>query len=228
MKRYEMMHCYNFRDLGGCPSATGFFPDGVFFRSDAPINLTKEEIDQIYHLGVRTVIDLRYPDESERRYSSLTTDKRFTCYNISLGTGSLPESEEAIPESYLQFVQNEMAMQPILEILAHSDHATLFHCTAGKDRTGVIAAILYLLADCKEEDIIADYQVSYTFIKKIIERLRRDNPDLPAYAGQSKPEYMEQFLQRFHQSYGSITNYLRAISLTEETMIKLKEKVTYI
>ena len=84
-------------------------------------------------------------------------------------------------EGYCEIVRDEAPL--VAAALSHTvralqSGAVLFHCTAGKDRTGVLAALLYLLLGVAEEDIIADYQVSFTYNEKGINRLLAGNPVL--------------------------------------------------
>ena len=96
---------------------------------------------------------------------------------------------------------------------------------AGKDRTGCIAALLLALAGVDRLDILADYQVSELYIRPVIRWMRETRADLPAYVGSSKPEYLEDCLDRLEETYGSVAGYLRAIGLTETTLGKLKDKL---
>lgn len=225
MKRYDIQHCKNLRDIGGCPVPSGYVPYGRFFRSDQPYELSNDECKLMNQLKITTVIDLRYQEEVKRKPCAFATLPLITYRNISLGVGTLPMSESAIPLSYLDYIENKEAMCAIFSVLADAPGAVLFHCAAGKDRTGVVAALLLLLAGAKTCDIIADYQVSYIFIKEIIDQLKSDNPDLPAFAGQSKAEYMDTFLNLFHQKYPDIQTYLKEAGLSAAQIYSLSHKL---
>jgi len=105
------------------------------------------------------------------------------------------------------------------------DEGVLYHCTAGKDRTGVISAILLSLVGASQCDILADYQISYAYTIKLIRQLCKENPDFPAYIVEPRIEYMEKFLELFNEKYGSSEKYLLEIGLTDLEIEKLKKKL---
>lgn len=101
--------------------------------------------------------------------------------------------------------------------------AVLFHCTAGKDRTGVLAAVLLYLLGAEAEDIIADYQVSYTYNRKGVNKMLEQFPQL---------EQMKPFLYSNAESMEELLVYLEEVNIrklladcgfTDEKTAKLKE-----
>ena len=68
-----------------------------------------------------------------------------------------------------------------MKVIANTDGGVIFHCTAGKDRTGIVAALMLLLAGVVEEDIMADYMTTYAYIYKGIRIMHEEDPDLPAF-----------------------------------------------
>lgn len=217
----------NLRDLGGYSAGGGRQTQyGRIFRSDAPVELTPGEIEDIRGLGIRTVIDLRTDGEVARRPSSLTQPP-FTYHHCTLHEDALlfPSDEQKIGAFYFSLAQRESPIAQVLRIIAHSPSAVLFHCSAGKDRTGVITAILLMLCGVDESDILADYQVSYTYIRPMIRLLLADFPDLPAFTGHSNLEYMEEFLRLFRESYHTAEEYLRRIGISDEETGWIREKM---
>ena len=81
------------------------------------------------------------------------------------------------------------------------------------------------MAGVAKADIVADYQVSYTYIQPLIEAMRGDHPDRPAFIGRSNLEYMEAFLDRFQKTFGTVEEYLRGIGLTGEEIEALRAKL---
>jgi len=105
------------------------------------------------------------------------------------------------------------------------DSGVLFHCAVGKDRTGIVAALLLSLAGVSPPDIIADYQVSGTYIKVLVERFRKEDPTIPSWAGLSKAEHMESFLQLFFSQYPSVELYLKEIGLSDDQISAIRDKL---
>lgn len=134
------------------------------------------------------------------------------------------KEESCIPESYIEFTNNKEAVQSIFRYLLR-EGAVLYHCSAGKDRTGVISALLLWLAGAKDEDIIADYMVSGVYIRPILQQFREFSPDLPAFAGQSKAAYMEYFLTEMKKAYGNAQEYLLSAGLLADEVCGLKRKL---
>ena len=104
----------------------------------------------------------------------------------------------------MKTIEDKETISQVFHIIASSKDGVLFNCKAGKDRTGVIAMILLLLADVYDDDIIADYSVSCIYIRDEIKKMNEDNPDLPFFFGDSKLEYMEETLKLFRQKYKNI------------------------
>ena len=74
-------------------------------------------------------------------------------------------------------------------------------------------------------DILADYQVSETYIRPVIQWMRQTQENLPAYVGASRPEYLEDCLDRLEGTYGSVPDYLRATGLSEGQLDRLRRKL---
>lgn len=225
MKRYPCKYCLNMRDLGGYPVDGGCVAWGKFIRSDAPLNLTESEVNRLLQMGITTILDLRYPDEMKRKPCFLAHKEGFSYFNYSIGGGWIPSSEAEIPASYISFVEQRDVMKELFQTMANCENGVLFHCSAGKDRTGVVAALLLSLAGTQDCDILADYEVTYTYIRPILQKLRHDDPSLPMFAGHSKIEYMENFLSLFRKKYTDTHSYLLDIGLDGDTIARLKSKL---
>lgn len=227
MRRQPCRSCRNMRDLGGYPvKGGGAVIWGRFLRSDAPLALTEEETARLLRMGVTTVIDLRYPEEAAAKPCCLADRKGFSCFSCSIGGGWVPASEEEIPASYCSFLEEHAAMKKVFRIMAEADAGVLFHCSAGKDRTGVVAALLLSLAGAEDCDILADYSVSDIYIRQTVRQLRLDDPSLPMFAGRSKAEYLEKFLAMFREKYTDVASYLLRTGLEKDAVERLKRRLT--
>ena len=229
LRRFIFQNTLNTRDLGGYPIASGGHTRyGSFIRSDAPANLTDNEVGKLYKYNITTILDLRGPEEIKRTPSFFADKKGFNYYNYPLyGNGRLTEKENDIADSYLAMLQDYKLVYSIMKLFANTESGILFHCTAGKDRTGIISALLLALAGVSMPDILVDYQISYTYIYSIICKLRKDEPSLPAWAGQSKPEYLADFFTKFLNKYHSVEGYLSYIGLTDCDILNIKNKLIF-
>lgn len=184
----------NVRDLGGLPlaggGATAF---GVAYRSDTLQEHTETDVARWRERGVGLVLDLRTPTEARQegrgplvegggvRYvnASLLPDSAFD------GTADdevvvHDRSREERVRHYLGYLHGEGAPQMVRAVreLARSDSPAIFHCAAGKDRTGVLAAMVLDVAGAEREAVVADYALTTERIDGIMARLGR----LPSYA----------------------------------------------
>lgn len=226
-RRIVLGKMLNLRDLGGYPTAEGRTTRwGRLLRGDNPMGLSDADAAWLLDHGFTTVIDLRSPEERDHLPDELADRPGFSCYFIPMSNGEkLPNEEELIGLGYFRTLERKDCVRAVLETIADAPGGVLFHCMAGKDRTGCIAALLLALAGVDRLDILADYQVSELYIRPVIRWMRETRADLPAYVGSSKPEYLEDCLDRLEETYGSVAGYLRAIGLTETTLGKLKDKL---
>ena len=213
------------RDLGNYPTKSGgYTKNGTFYRSDLPKNMDDEDIEKILKLNISTVIDLRTEEEVNRKPNSLNI-KNIDYYNVSLLGDKCPEFEKDIPIGYMNILSNNETMRKTFKIILNAKGSVLFNCTAGKDRTGMVAMLLLKLADVYDEDILVDYQISYTYLKEDIRKMHKDNPDLPAFLGESKMEYMEETLEMFNNKYGNIIDYFTNLGFSLDEILKIKSKL---
>ena len=229
-RRYPFEHLYNARDLGGYASARGGETQWKrFIRCDGTQDLTPEEVKTLLELGVTDVVDLRGAFETVAAHSALR-DAPGICYaNIPLSvdptSAGIAAEEARTGEFYLVMAENAPAIRAILTALAEAEGIALFHCTAGKDRTGIIAAVLLLLAGVRREDIVADYMVSEWYIRPRMDAVRKAHPDMPAHFARSRAAYMEDFLDRLLGKYGSVEGYLAAMGVEAATVARLRAKL---
>jgi len=220
--------CYNFRDLGGLPCGNGGFTrKGKFYRADSLYGLTKGDIDTVRSLVIRCVIDLRFENETGSKPNPLRGREGFDYYNISLLDGVYSNDyKNAFPESmadmYVGMVEEAKGQMTDIfrTIYKHRNDGIVFHCTAGKDRTGVVAALLLSLAGVRPQIIIDNYAVTYELIKEVtdkqMEKARLAGFTIPISAMLSEPENMEIFLAHIKNNYGSAYEYMEQLGLSRE------------
>jgi protein-tyrosine phosphatase len=183
--------------------------------------------------GVRTVIDLRRTDELAVAPNVFTTATGVTYRHMSLLPDKRPVMDE--PQSLLdmyRYMLDERQEQICLTLQllgAPGGLPGVVHCTAGKDRTGVITALVLGLAGVPEETIIADYALSATYLSEPFREEVRQRVLADGYAWEKfapllgcPPEYMQATLQYLHERYGDIETYVQTIGLSAAEIATLR------
>ena len=126
-------------------------------------------------------------------------------------------------EFYVKLVEYKEMLYKIFHfILDNIDGCLLFHCQAGKDRTGVLAMILMGLAGVSKEDIVANYEVTHTYLKEHVKLRLEDGLEELEF---SKPQWIEKAYDHIIEHYGSFKVYLMAVGLTKKEIKKIKGKL---
>ena len=228
----------NTRELGGMPLKDGsVFPAGLFIRSGAPCFFTADGASHLKSIGVKTVIDFRAPVEIERDGNPYKEDPSITFYNIPLFVGDPSADSDPTMEflrthhlgDFYVLMLNELGdrVVKILNILrTHTEGICLFHCAHGKDRTGVIAAILYILAGASREDIVLNYKVSYDYAKHFLDPLIAKKSDDMKHVLRSDAINMEILLDYLDKEYSmNIERYLLKNGMTSEELEGLMRRI---
>lgn len=230
MRRYPFAAMLNLRDLGGYPKkGGGMTPFGRFLRGDAPVALASGEIEALQSMGINCVIDLRGEREAAAHPNALSGRDGFELHNVSLVAEDydyVPVMENSVADMYLHIAKNTQAMERVFRAIAGTDGGVFYHCAVGKDRTGVVSALLLRLAGVSDADIIADYQVSYTYLRPMIERNRALYENVPMSLWHSNVEYMDGFLKKFDKEYGSMLLYLQKIGLSDGEIAAIERKLS--
>jgi protein-tyrosine phosphatase len=231
---------YNVRDCGGYRTREGRVVKwGVFFRADGLHRLTPQGQAALLDRGVRTIIDLRRSDEIQVAPNVFADADAVQYHHISLLVDEASkEGPQIDPESlavtYRKILDERQAQVcRTLAIFADADGLPgLAHCTAGKDRTGVITALLLGLVGVPDETIIADYALTSTylgegFMAAIKERALERGFTWEQYAPLTTcpPEYMADTLQHIDAAYGGVEPYLRHIGLSETQLAGLRDRL---
>ena len=224
MRRILLCGMENLRDLGGYPLAgrgsERFTRWGSLYRGDLPKQVTQADRQRLRELGITTVVDLRSKEEIERKPDPLAQELGIRYLHCPLaGDGRVPAPDE-VPLSYMEMADGTGQMAGALRAIAEAPQAVLFHCTAGKDRTGVVAALLFWLAGVSEEDILADYIVSGPYLQQMLRAYCEAHPGAVICPPQSA--YMSSFLRLFAQRYGTPWRYLEMLGVDAG---KLAEKL---
>ena len=122
-------------------------------------------------------------------------------------------------------------LDAVIERLATRDAPAVFHCSAGKDRTGVIAALLLGSLGVPHDVIVADYAATQEDLAGIVAKLSRSSgfgemwKDLPPETLHADPETMDEFLSELCEQYGSVSGCVRAIGVGERVLDRLSERM---
>jgi protein-tyrosine phosphatase len=163
----QLEGAHNYRDLGGLPTPNGTTPFGRVIRGESPHRLTAQGIEQLLELGVGMVVDLRSEDEILLHPNPLATRATVQYKHIPLfaslqaqrqaSAGQMP-SLEMLYIGALELCR--VAFTQVLDTIAESPSTTLLHCTAGKDRTGLVAMLLLGMAGVDRQSIVDDYALT--------------------------------------------------------------------
>jgi protein-tyrosine phosphatase len=226
----------NFRDLGGYPADGGRQTRWrVLFRADGLGDLTEADFAVMRALGIRTVIDLRSDDELERgRYDVEAHPVTFHHFPI---IEKLPDADEfdrrpgLLGSQYQEMLRDAgPAFLGVLEVLAAPDALpAIFHCTAGKDRTGVLSALVLSILGVDEETVVADYALSGAAMTRLRAKIivkypeSRETIENISEVFSAAPAQMEALLDHLRAEYGSVGAYLRRLGAADELLAALRE-----
>jgi protein-tyrosine phosphatase len=228
---------FNVRDLGGLAAADGrSVQPRRLFRADGVHRLDGDDLDLARALELRTVLDLRTAEEVERG--------RFPVERIPVEWHHLPllrrmwSEDDLKPtngaaaflaERYLAMVeQSGPTLGRAVELLAEGTPA-LFHCAAGKDRTGVVAAFVLGLLGVGADDIAADYHQSASNMAAFQQWIRDEHPEAADAMTQQPPEYLDAppeamlgFLDAIDRRHGSMEGLATDLGIASATVDRLR------
>ena len=148
-----------------------------FIRSDYPAALSEEEIQWLREQRITTVVDLRDEREYRAKPCILEKESGFTYYHLPVtGGGSIPASPEAVAASYLAMLDGQM--ERIISTIMEAETNVLFFCTAGKDRTGVVSALILKRLGFSEQAIVEDYMESKTNLLSFLTSYAAEHPEV--------------------------------------------------
>lgn len=229
----------NFRDLGGYPAAGGRWVRWRrLFRSDALHRLTGADVLRLRHeIGLRAVIDLRSTAELRADGRGLLEAHPVRFHHVPLFDGAPVEAQSqaaglTLADRYVLLAEfARPAIGRVLALLADAPEPVVFHCAAGKDRTGVVAAIVLTLLGVDDEAIVADYTATRERLDAVLEHLRASTgyrtmlDALPPDTLHAEPDTMRSFLQRFRAAWGDATRYASAAGVDAATLDRLRARL---
>ena len=165
-----------------------------YIRSDVPTKITEEEKDWLVTNNVTTIVDLRTDDERVRKYCPLMDDNRFSYYVCSVAGGNnVPSSTDDVSKSYIAMVDAQF--DTMIEFLLNTKSNVFYFCNAGKDRTGVVSAVLLYKLGMSTEYIVNDYLKTKSNLDTLLIDLARQNPTIDVDVITPHRQYIEEFLK---------------------------------
>jgi protein tyrosine/serine phosphatase len=166
-----------------------------YIRSDVPTALSEDERRWLINNNVRTAVDLREKEEREQKPCCLENDDDFVYLTMPVTGGNMiPTSPENVALSYIKMADERM--DRIINEIMNADTNVIYFCNAGKDRTGVVTAIILSKLGYDAEYIIEDYLMSGEELKKDLLLFAQNKPDADIDVITPKAEYMAEFLKR--------------------------------
>ena len=216
----------NTRELGGFRTADGgITKNNVYWRSDVPEAPTDEDIERLLSADITTVIDMRTEAERQRTPNTLADMAEFEYHHFPITEGSgVPESLEAVPRSYMT-IATAANMPKVMKVLAEAENRVLFHCTAGKDRTGVVSAIILMTCGADREAIVRDYVISREYNHKRLEAFLAAHPEVDRNIVLANEKSMNGFIDLFTESFCNAERYFEYIGLSAEYADMIRNKL---
>jgi len=215
--------CYNVRDLGGYSTKHNRQTRWrAFVRADNLVRLSDAGKKALIAYGVKTIIDLRSEYELDIDPPVFSSFHGQNGFPQHINLPILDESDKAgieiinqtpsLPEMYSIIVERyQKNIARVLQVFAKATNGTiLFHCRSGRDRTGIIAAMLLSLAGVDDSTIAKDYTISSVYIQPTFEKPLSE-----------EPEIMLQFLAYLDTQYGGTRAYLLESGVSEPDLTRI-------
>ena len=236
--RLPLEGAHHVRELGGYPvSGGGQTRYHRFLRADNLSEITQADAQFLYDYGVRLVLDLRDAREvDERPDVEIGPDVRYA--SIPLLAFDMSDAAQVALGDLREKASYEGLYSMILEkrtgmarcfgaIAAAPEGAVLFHCAVGKDRTGVLAMLLMLLAGCDRWDCAANYvQTRHNLMRyDWYEYVWNNGPDDPHYAFNDSPANAVEHALAFVEARGGVVPYLRECGVSYEEIEAVRARL---
>ena len=235
----DLEGCLNFRDLGGYPTTDGrrvrwrraFRSDGLHLLTPADVRRIRDELE------IRDVIDLRSTAERRADVARPLDDvAEIQVHHRPLFDGDMSNRRDRSNDSDLDLGRRYVALaglakEPIaqtLRTIAESKGGSVYHCAAGKDRTGIVSALLLGVLGVRDDIIVADYSATKENLDRIIDRLTNTpgyetiHGELPPETLHAEPETMIGFLDGIRREYGSAYEYAQTAGVPARSLDDLR------
>jgi protein-tyrosine phosphatase len=237
-RHYPMKGIKNFRDVGGYRTKGGRTVKWKrIFRSDAHHPMKPEDISfAADELKIRTIIDLRSGDEIAKYGKGPLLERQAAYHHLPLLSQAMlvnqadPRAAGDVAKHYAHMMvgaADKIALA-VQTLAAAEAQPAVIHCMGGKDRTGILTAVLLGALEVNEEEIINDYALSELYLGDLLQRLK-DTPGYEKTAQRfspamftARPKTMERLLLWVKAKYRDMGGYVRSIGVPEETIARLR------
>ena len=226
-RRLPLEGACNFRDMGGIKTKDGRFVKwGKVFRSDDLLLLTANDLAYLTEIPIIYIVDFRSPEEIKKSPDRIPESARnnYHAFPITPGNLTAVSDDTVFDFSKLQKLNMDSIMIAInvqlvtdpeiigvyrdfFDVLQNDLTPLLFHCTAGKDRTGMAAALFLFSLGVDEETVMQDYLLSNKYVKEKFAATLAHYPFFAPLAG-VQVEYLQAGIDQIKKDHGSIENYL--------------------
>ena len=248
-RRIYMAGTPNFRDLGGLKTQDARTVKwGVLFRSGDLGQLTSQDLFTVKQLNIKDVVDFRSTSEISQSPDKYPSDYAMHRIEAPIGqsnnmaaimqvvmspTATGPAVEQVFTDFYGIMALGTKDYQPLFDELLQNGPADglLFHCTAGKDRTGLASALILSALGVPESTIVEEYYLSNRYTQHTLSKnpiMKRMKPEIVSVLAGVKPEYIQKSLATIKEKYGSVNQMLeQELGLTESKRKQLVSLYTY-
>jgi protein-tyrosine phosphatase len=236
VRRLNLKNAFNVRDLGGFWISNKLATRWkIFLRSDNTDRIDEEDVNLLLDYGVKTVIDFRSLKEW-----NMDTDVMKSTAGVSYHFVPFDSDDYAfhfakdptkltigLQEGYYKLLEERQTVATIFSIIADNigNGTILFHCSGGKDRTGLVTMMLLTIAGVPKVDILQDFHASYAYIM--------ENPRIQEFAKkygtvycECAPELMRNAMMYIEENYQTVENYLMACGVKHDDIVKIKNIFT--
>jgi protein-tyrosine phosphatase len=234
--RLEVAH--NVRHLGGFQTADGWVTTDQVIRSASLHRLTERGLEYLREQEVRTIVDFRSDVERERDATPDT--RRYGIRVVHAPVFQHDASPVALAGDFPGFAvlytrmleMGATAYRTLFETVAEAEGRVLFHCAAGKDRTGVAAALLLNLTGVDDVAIIEDYALTESLLAPLRDewlpqmRERGYDEGRASVLLKAPPADMEQTLRHLRECFGSAEGYARSIGVSDDALSAVRARLT--
>lgn len=246
-KRLPLERMSNCRDLGGYPTKFGNVTRfGVFVRSEAPVFLPERDIEYLKQYGVTKSLDFRGDRNTQKFPSSLDTEGIEYIHLPMFGRADAMGFEESVDDiirrfsgwgrTYIGWLETYKGwVRDVVRELVNTDGVCHFNCNAGKDRTGVISALVLAVCGVDLNDIAFDYCISRTMLKPRFSQLAEQwDSYLKDENGKLIPDHpflftprdaMFQLFAYICSQYKTVENYFYSCRLSVDEVKEIRKKL---
>ena len=234
---------HNFRDMGGYPTVDGHTTKWRrLFRADGLYRLTEADLDVVRGLDLHTVIDLRTRAELDER-GTFPVDRhpvQFHHVSVISETWTAEDAEgeddpaDFLERAYLSILEEgEQRLAEAFVMLCEPGALPgVFHCAAGKDRTGMLAMMVLGCLGVLDEYIVADYALTADGMERMRVWAQREYPELferissgPTIFSAAVPEAMLRMIGHVRQQHGSILEFVLKLGVPAEAIERLRAEL---